>query len=332
MSESVLTAIACTYRLSFPRLPTSLWQKILEMLGEDDYPDDPEGVFELAPREEPLPGNPGDGILHFSLCLLGSCMGTPEANYRLWSSHPTTCACLPTVIADIAQPGWRADVGRVTRLCCELSYRHTQRTLLSRQSVAFVPVTDWRGGQGRHHRRPSDMASCGAYVVYFSARCKCSLAYAEHRLGQLQVERQKDSVQVVERMRGIGYGCKEYDHSEQIRKPSFRHIPLVLAAFDSECFCGAAACGSNDSGLVSRKAGQRLAEKLKCPLIQVENSLSGKTDGMLAVFDALVAECHRIDNVTRLGTVSVPRGAQPRPELHLGDGQARGNRGICTMM
>ena len=96
-----------------------------------------------------------------------------------------------------------------------------------------------------------------------------------------------------ERTRSLGYGLKEYDHSVQRRLPSFDHTPLVLLSLQGPCRCGAPRCSraKAPSGVPgARKALQRLA-----------------------------AEAQRLDRVSRLAPVVVPRGAPVRPELHLGE-------------
>lgn len=312
--EAVLTAIVCARQRQLPILQPPLWQNIMAFCGCDDYPDDPEGVFELIARGSPLRGRAGNGKLSISLSLVGSSFGTPESNYRLWSSHPTTTTSLPTVVADVVTPGWRAEVGRCTRLCCELGFQHPRRTTTFQQVCLFCPVTDWRGCMDSWAGRRG-LSSSNSYIAYYSSRCRRSLGYVVHRLAQIQVDRETDSFQVVDRQRGIGYGVKEYAYSEQIRKPSFTHLPLVLVELDHECCCGASDCGANGPRCVSTEDAAELSSKLKCPLVQTNGS-----EGFTSVFDALVAECHRLDSVTCLGAVSVPRGALPCHALHLGDG------------
>lgn len=312
--ESVLLCtILCTGRLNFPRLTPSLWLKIREFLDNELYPDDSEGIFDVSARDEPKEGVPGNGKLSFSLQFLGNVFGNSQSNHD-WSSHATTTTSLPRAIADIVAPDWRAYVGCCSRLCCELSYRHTRRTFL-KQSAFFMPVTDWCGL--RDPRR--QLANSGAYVGYFSTHCMSSLGYIIHRLGQVQAERGPDSFRVVERTKSIEYGRREYAHSEQIWIPGFSNVPLVIAAIDNECKCGATGCDMRGAMPGAVQAGQKLAEKLSCPFIHVKDLDSASTNGFLAVFDALVEECHRLDRIARFGPISVPRGAQAQAELHFRD-------------
>merc|ERR1712023_231753 len=111
--------------------------------------------------------------------------GTPQSCYKLWSSHPTTRESLPRVVADVVSPGWQAEVGCCTRLCCNLSYRHMHSGMFSRQAVSFCPVTHWQAENKRWFER-SIGGAFGACVAYFSSQCAASLAYVVHRLGQFQ--------------------------------------------------------------------------------------------------------------------------------------------------
>mmetsp|Transcript_103260 Transcript_103260/g.182010 ORF Transcript_103260/g.182010 Transcript_103260/m.182010 type:complete len:344 (-) Transcript_103260:77-1108(-) len=336
---ALLTALACTKRLGLPQLPPALWQKVRLFLDHDLHDlcaDDPEGVFELKPRGAPVAGRVGQGSLRFSLRFVGCCMSAPHErhSYKNWSSHPTTCSSLPTAIADVVAPGWQSSVGLVTRLCCELSYQHTRYTVFGRQSVHFCPVTDWHGLANLDHHY-CKLSNNDAYVFYFSMRCRRSLGYSINRLGQLQAQREEDVFHVKERQRSIGYGCKEYDYSEQIRSPSFNHMPVVLVALDCECHCGATSCGAG--GMVNFTEVRNLSEKLKCPLV-LGTSLASWVDPessrkcVQAAFDALTAECHRLNCITQLTSVRVPRYAQVQPELHLGATVRRLGAESCRVM
>lgn len=138
-----------------------------------------------------------------------------------------------------------------------------------------------------------------------------------HRLGQIQAARQVDTFHVVHQQRSIGYGFKEYASSKQIRKPSFNHMPLVLAAVDCECACAADGCGTDGSPCVSRHEVAKLAIKLKCPYVQIKAG-----ESLHSAFDALTADSHRLDDIAGLSAIAVPRHAQPRPALHMGDERA----------
>merc|ERR1712196_510049 len=96
-----------------------------------------------------------------------------------------------------------------------------------------------------------------------------------------QAKHQSETFQIAERTKNIGYGVKEYDHSVQVRIPSFPYIPLVIAALDTECRCGFRGCGK--SGAFVLGAGQRLAEKMRCPFVQVSSLQSNGANSFLPV-------------------------------------------------
>merc|ERR1711879_1055863 len=126
--------------------------------------------------------------------------------------------------------GWRDEMDRCTRLCCELGYHSIRNMTLSKQERFFFPIYDWRSSHDNVYgaSRASQMriGSSDAYIAYFSPRCRRSFEYIIHRLGQIQDDCEADTFHVVHRQRSIGYGFKEYAYSEQIRKPSFHHMPL----------------------------------------------------------------------------------------------------------
>lgn len=113
-----------------------------------------------------------------------------------------------------------------------------------------------------------------------------------------QEGRQQERFRVQERTRPLGYGLKEYDHSIQRRLPSFDHTPLVMLSLPGPCRCGAPHCG--------RAPAPRLG-----------------VAGAHGALEGLAAEARRLDEVSRLAPVVVPRGAAVRPELHLGEAGAR---------
>lgn len=334
--DAVRIAILCAKRRQLPSLPSPLWLTIRNLAAEaqNDFPDDPEGVFPVSVRDLPQKGTPGGGRLSFSLCLVGSMQGSAQSNR--WYHPMTTVNCLPSFVADVIRPDWREEMqrGNCTRLCCEVSHSYNTPPGLLRPSIkaAFV-ILDWWGA-----RRYSDcpprgfsFAQFSAYLFYFSARCRSSFGYVANRLGQLQAERSTDGFSVVDRTRGVGYGIREYDHTVQIRRPSFRHTPLVLVELDSACFCGAVGCGGSGSRSVHVDEARHLAAKIQCRLIQVDES-----QRFNCAFDAIVEEFARMDRLTKLMPVEVPRNAAVQPELHLDEYRSSretplGDRRCCMM-
>lgn len=336
--QALLAATACSQRRGSPLLPQTLWYQISGFLDYDNFQDDTEGVFVLKARNEPVPGmvGPGDARLSFSLCLIGNCFGCP-AKYKCWSSHPTTSTSLPVGFADVIAPSWRSEVGRCTRLCCELFYTHSSRSLTSTRSCSFTPIVDWHGTADdsyRHQRFLDEIARIGASIAYFSARCRCSLAYTIHRLGQLQAARQNEAFDVVDRQRGIGYGVKEYSGvTVQVRRPSFQHLPVVLVEFDEPCNCGAGNCGQNGPRVFGRQELNELAWRLRCPLVQGKAGQAAERDVVESAFDALVTESHRLHKLTCLSPISVPQGFHADASLHLTPhGSERLQKSACCVL
>eukprot|EP00747_Dinoflagellata_sp_TGD_P016578 gnl/TRDRNA2_/TRDRNA2_125214_c0_seq1.p1 gnl/TRDRNA2_/TRDRNA2_125214_c0~~gnl/TRDRNA2_/TRDRNA2_125214_c0_seq1.p1 ORF type:complete len:356 (+),score=31.44 gnl/TRDRNA2_/TRDRNA2_125214_c0_seq1:72-1070(+) len=331
---AVLTGILCARQRQLPNLPASLWQRVHAFIGlHDDFPDDPEGVFAVSPRDLPQCGMTGGrDHLRFSLRLIGSIYGSPESRHscKMWYRPQTTLNCLPAPMADVIRPDWRSESSAPTRLCCEVSVRHTtcghMLDLWQGTSADICPITDWCG-EDTFRRVLNDS---GAFLVYFSPSCRCSFGFARHRLGQLQVERPSDQFYVSELQRNIGYGCREYDRSVQVRRSSFIHTPLVLAELGGGCSCGAVGCGGRGPRLVSSTEAKRLAADLRCPLIPAAQLDS---DTFRLALDAVVMEFQRMNRVTRLLPVEVPRRSAAEPALHLGDRSAEHLQGTkcCTM-
>jgi len=335
--DAVRTAILCAKKRQLPSLPWRLWLTIDHMAAEaqSDFPDDPEGVFAVTARDLPEKGTPGGGRLSFSLCLVGSMQGHTQSNR--WYHPMTTVNCLPSFAADVIRPDWREEMrrGNCTRLCCEVCHSYSTPPGLLQQSIkaAFTPILDWRGAN-RYSDCPSrsfSFASFSAYLFYFSARCRPSFGYAANRLGQLQAERCIDEFSVVDRTRSLGYGLREYDHTVQTRRPSFRHTPLVLVELDCACFCGAVGCGGSGVRSVHLDEAKLLAATIQCRLIQVDESHSFN-----CAFDAIVEEFARMDSITKLMPLEVPRNASVQPALHLGEYRCSRERptgyGRCCLM
>jgi len=325
----VLVALWAAKQRQLPEIPQHLWQKVHAFAGADyfiaDYfPEDLEGSFPLKPRGDPTPGVPGDGHREFEVLFVGSTHGW-QASDRLWYSPATTGNRLPAVVADMIRPGWEAETRWPTRLCCETVWLLESP---DEKFLARMTLFDWQGlsdrrhvgspgwqlhmelGNSSHEREmQSDMlAQYDGYIFYYSRACSCSFGFVCNRLGQLQGARAQERFRIEERRRPIGYGCREYDHSIQRRFGSFEHIPLVLASLPGKCYCGAERCSRQAA---PTQAAMTLAAKLCCPLVEVTGSFK-------PVLESLVHQAERIDGITKLAPVVVPRNSAKEPSLHLG--------------
>ena len=227
-----------------------------------------------------------------------------------------------------------------TRLCCDTHWRlESEEGSLSRflspllgeprtKFWADMILFDWQGLSDRTHvgdfmwclRREHDklfeldvqsdmLAQYDAYMFYFCWSCSCSFGFVCNRLGQLQEARIQERFRVEERQRSVGYGLKEYDCSVQRRFGTFQHTPLVVVSLPGPCHCGAERCSRLPTPAASAQA---LAKKLACPLIEVGAS------GLRPAMESLCEEVQRIDAITKLAPVQVPRNARRDPTLHLG--------------
>jgi len=325
----VLVAVWAARQRQLPELPQHLWQKVQAFAGADyfiaDYfPEDLEGSFLLKPRGDPTPGIPGDGHRDLQVLFVGSTHGW-SASDTLWYNPATTSNRLPKVVADMIRPGWEAETRWPTRLCCETVWALESP---EEKFLARMTLFDWQGlydrqhvgspgwglrmelGRGNRQREIwGDMlAQYDSYIFYYSRDCSCSFGFVCNRVAQLQEARAQESFRIEDRRRSIGYGCREYDHSIQRRFGSFEHIPLVLASLPGKCRCGAERCSRQAA---PTRAAQTLAAKLCCPLVEV-------TESFKPVMESLVQEAERIDGITKLAPVVVPRNSAIQPSLHLG--------------